>query len=128
MQIFVIAAMVCACGAIGGFVNALLAGDLHLPHREENVYSPGWIGNVVIGAVAALVVWGLYGPMAKVALIGQTAPGVQVVFTFAELAGSIVTGIGGGRILSSEVQKKALARERDELVENIRRPGSRGTR
>lgn len=122
MQIPLIALLVLACGGLGGLANALLAGDLHLPHREENIYSPGWIGNVVIGAVAALVFWGLYGPMAKVPVIGGTAPGVPVAFTIAELAGSIVTGIGGGRILSSEVERKALAKTKHELLNALTSP------
>jgi hypothetical protein len=103
------------CGAVGGLVNALLAGDLHLPHREGNVYSPGWIGNVVIGAVAALVTWGLYGPLAKAGVVGYaTVPAIS------ELAGAILTGIGGGRILSNEVEKKALVKAKDELTETLR--------
>jgi hypothetical protein len=122
MLISGIALLVLACGGLGGLVNALLAGDLHLPHREENIYRPGWIGNVVVGAVAALVFWGLYGPMAKVAVIGTTASNVTVAFTIAELAGSVVTGIGGGRILSSEVEKKALAKATNELVQALKQP------
>lgn len=117
MQVYSIALVVSGCGAIGGFVNALLAGELHLPHRESgNLYSPGWIGNVVIGAVAALVFWGLYGPLAKVAVLGATSASEHIAFTVAELAGSVVTGIGGGRILSSEVEKKALAKTKDALT------------
>jgi hypothetical protein len=122
MQIPLIALLVLACGGLGGLANALLAGDLHLPHREENIYSPGWIGNVVIGAIAALVFWGLYGPMAKVPVIGGTAPDVPVAFTIAELAGSIVTGIGGRRILSSEVERKALAKTKHELLDALTPP------
>lgn len=121
MQIWTIALIVASCGAVGGFVNALLAGDLHLPHREDDtLYSPGWIGNVVIGAVAALVFWGLYGPMAKVAVIGPGNTAGQVTLTIAEVAGSIVTGIGGGRILSNEVEKKALTKMKDELTAALR--------
>lgn len=102
-------------------MNALLAGDLRLPHREqETLYSPGWIGNVLIGAVAALVVWGLYGPMAKVAVISSGNVATPVALTIAEVAGSIVTGIGGGRILSSEVEKKALTKMKDELAATLR--------
>ena len=120
MQIWSVAVIVSACGGIGGFVNALLAGDLRLPHREDNLYSPGWIGNVVIGAAAALVFWGLYGPMAKVAVIGSGDASPHVALTIAEVAGSIVTGIGGGRILSGEVEKKALTKMKDELVSTLR--------
>src|ERR1700686_3744111 len=114
MSVGWIAAIVIGCGAAGGFVNALLAGDLHLPHRQGNLYSPGWIGNVVIGAVATLVYWGLYGPMAKMAIVGIGLP-LPVSLTLSELAGSIVTGIAGGRILTNEVEKKALMRARDIL-------------
>jgi hypothetical protein len=121
MPIWIVALIVASCGALGGFVNALLAGDLHLPHREdETLYSPGWIGNVVIGSVAALVFWGLYGPMAKVAVIGSGSTSAQVTLTIAEVAGSIVTGIGGGRILSGEVEKKALTKMKDQLTAALR--------
>jgi len=120
MQVWGVAVLVCVFGAVGGFVNALLAGDLHLPTREGNLYSPGWIGNVVIGAVAALVFWGLYGPMAKVAVIGGDGGSAgKVIFTIAELAGSVVTGIGGGRILSSEVEKRALVKTKDALTDAL---------
>lgn len=123
MQVWEIAVLVCLSGAVGGFVNALLAGDLHLPHRAEgNLYSPGWVGNVVVGSVAALVFWGLYGPMAKVAIIGGDASATaKAIFTVSEIAGSVVTGIGGGRILSSEVDKRALAQTKDKLVDYVNR-------
>lgn len=118
MQIWTIAVVIIVCGGIGGFANALNAGDLHLPHRQPgNVYSPGWIGNVIIGAVAALVLWGLYGPMAKVVLIGDSASTVHISMTFADVAGAILTGIGGARILSNEVEKKAMARTQKNLAE-----------
>ncbi|MEA2344744.1 MAG: hypothetical protein QOF63_2913 [Thermoanaerobaculia bacterium] len=118
MQIWTIAIVIIVCGGIGGFANALNAGDLHLPHRQPgNVYSPGWIGNVIIGSVAAVVLWGLYGPMAKVVLIGESAAAVHVSMTFADVAGAILTGIGGARILSNEVEKKAMSQTKKNLTE-----------
>ena len=63
--------------------------------------------------------WGLYGPMAKVAVIGEISPTMRVTFTIAELAGSLVTGIGGGRILSSEVEKRALSKTKDALTDAL---------
>jgi heme/copper-type cytochrome/quinol oxidase subunit 1 len=120
MQVWVIALIVLVCGGVGGFVNALLAGDLRLPRRDADMYSPGWIGNVIIGAVAALVFWGIYGPMAKVAVIGpDTNEATKAIFTISELAGSVVTGIGGGRILSSEVEKRALTKMKESLTDAL---------
>ena len=49
-------------------------------------------------------------------MIGATPVPEHITFTVAELAGSVVTGIGGGRILSSEVEKKALIRTKDALA------------
>lgn len=114
MSVGWIAALMVGCGAAGGFVNALLASELHLPHRHGDLYSPGWIGNVVIGAVASIVYWGLYGPMARTPILGGTVSWP----TLSELAGVIVTGIAGSRILSNEVEKKAISRARDILADS----------
>ena len=101
MQIPPIALLALACGGLGGFVNALLAGDFHLPRRQENSYSTGWIGDVLVGAMAAVVFWGLYGPTVNVAVAGTAVRNVPVAFTIAQLAGFLTIGIGGARILSS---------------------------
>lgn len=119
MFVLVVVLVILASGALGGFINALLAGDLHLPHRRGKIYSPGWIGNVVIGAVAALVYWGLYGPLAKSLVLGATAT-ASATLTVAEIAGSILTGVAGGRILTSEVEKKALVQARNMLADAMR--------
>jgi hypothetical protein len=117
--VWLVGLIVFACGCFGGFVNALLTGELKLPHRDPagHVYSPGWIGNVISGGVAALVFWGLYGPLAKNVIVGPGS--VEFTFTLSELAGSIVTGIGGGRLLTSEIEKKALMKTKDILVEQL---------
>ncbi len=50
---------------------------------------------------------------------------LKASLTLSELAGSIVTGIAGGRILTNEVEKKVLSKARDTLAEVIDRRGSR---
>jgi hypothetical protein len=108
VQIWTIAAVVSVSGALGGFVNAFLTGSLHLPRRTEDRYAPGWIGNVVVGAVAALVIWGIYDASSTTAVIGEGSSNAKGILTFAEVAGSIVVGIGAARILASGVEKKRL--------------------
>jgi hypothetical protein len=95
----------------------LITGELKLPKldREANVYRPGWIGNMVVGGAAALVFWGLYGPLAKAELIAA-APVVQPSLKIAELCGSLLTGIGGGRLLTAELEKQVLKNQNDALV------------
>src|SRR5204862_37776 len=98
--------IVCAAGCLGGFVNALLTGELRLPQVDNaaRLFRPGWVGNVVIGGVAALVFWALYGPFAKTPILGHSDV-ARVTLTLSELAGSVLTGIGGGRLLMAEVEK-----------------------
>lgn len=118
MQIWTICAVIFGGGCFGGLVNALIAGELHLPRldRRARVWRPGWIGNVIVGGAGALVFWGLYGPMAGALVIGDGAS-PRIVLHLAEILGSILSGIGGGRLLSSEVDRRLLRSENDALAE-----------
>ncbi len=76
------------------------------------------MGNVLIGGVAALVFWGLYGPLSEAILIGSTdtaAASVVPSLRVAELFGSLITGIGGGRLLTNEVDRRVLENRNEAL-------------
>jgi hypothetical protein len=98
MTIWTAAIVVSVCGAVGGFVNAFLAGTLHLPRRIGDTYTPGWIGNVAIGAVVALVFWSLRDPSSRVG-IGESS---HAILTLAEVAASLAAGIGAAHLLARE--------------------------
>lgn len=109
-----------AAGCFGGLTNAAIAGEFHLPHKdaEARIFRPGWIGNVLVGGVAALVFWGLYGPMAAAVVIGTEAPqAIHAVLRVSELFGALLTGVGGGRLLTAAVEKKISEREKSALNE-----------
>ena len=100
-----------AAGAIGGLANLLLAGDgFHLPKYDPptGIYLPGFLGNIAIGGIAAVVSWGLYGPFSSTVIIGagrldgHDDPSV----TLASRVGAILVGTGGARWLASEVDKR----------------------
>lgn len=107
-------------GAVGGVVNALLTDKgFYLPTKEQveegiTIVRPGWIGNVVIGVVAAVVSWGLYGPFAAFYIAGTSAvtqAGVapeQIGLTLSSLVGAVLVGVGGARWLTNEVDKSLL--------------------
>ena len=105
--------LVFVAGCIGGFVNALLAGELELPrYRKEcaTLYL-GWVGNALIGGVAALVFWGLYGPLAKATILGSvaaTASSVEPTLAVGEMCGSLIAGLGGGQLLPTLVDNRCL--------------------
>jgi hypothetical protein len=105
MTVVAAAAVIAGLGALGGLVNCAIAGEFALPHidRQAKVWRPGWIGNVVAGAVAAPVIWGIYGPLA-----GRSITGTEPIeLTLIQAFTSIVIGLGGGRILTLESQKQA---------------------
>ena len=111
MQVWVVILSISVAGAVGGLLNALLTSEgLALARMEQlsgggRIWRPGFIGNVAIGAVAAVVLAGLYSPLGSVALGGAT-PSNPVTLTIGALAGALLSGIGGARVLTSEVQKR----------------------
>lgn len=102
-------------GAVGGLVNALMSDNgFVLPQYEKldaaKILRPGVIGNALIGAVAAVVSWALYGPVGQLPVLGATAhaDSADITLTYAALAGAILVGIGGARWLSDQVDKNLL--------------------
>jgi hypothetical protein len=96
--------IVVACGAAGGFVNVFIGDSgLHLPRVENDVFQPGFIGTVFVGAVAALGSWG----MAKgFTIIGTAAS--PLTFSTGDLANALIIGFGGAKWFKSEAEKDTL--------------------
>jgi hypothetical protein len=117
MTIWLMLLAVVAAGAVGGAINALTSDNgFLLPKSEEangtTIVRPGYLGNIGIGAVAAVVSWGLYGPLSSYVVVGfgaQPAVGSQPGgLSLAALVGAILVGVGGARWLSNEVDKTLL--------------------
>src|SRR6266542_3395714 len=100
MTIWQIILLIAGCGAIGGIVNSAINGEFNYPRvdRAEKVRRPCWIGNVLVCAVAALVVWGVYGTLASYHLVTVTK--IELHLTVAQLLTSLVVGLSGGKILT----------------------------
>lgn len=131
---------VALAGAVGGLANALLAGGgLALPEivRVEGspVFVPGFFGNVFIGAIAAVLSWGLYGPFAHVSLLGGSrtgdgSPPEMITLPLAALAGALLVGFSGGRWMTAEAEKQlnhGTAVLAAEAAERAARSSARGT-
>lgn len=110
---------VAMAGGLGGVVNAIMSdGGFRLPRRQATTdgslvtITPGWIGNVIIGAVAAAVSWGLYGPLASQIVVmvhaSDNGPKSEASLTLGSLMGAVIVGIGGARWLTNEVDKSLL--------------------
>ena len=107
-------------GAIGGVVNAVMTDNGFIKPKREVVdgktiiWRPGYFGNILIGAVAAVVSWGLYGPLSSVLIAGtsealdENVSPDKIGLTLAALVGAVMIGIGGARWLTNEVDKSLL--------------------
>ena len=76
------------------------------------VIRPGFVGLIIVGAIAAVLSWGLYGPLANVTIFGgsDSASDEDDNFgiTVAALAGAVLVGVGGSKWLASAVDKALL--------------------
>jgi hypothetical protein len=94
-------------GALGGLLNAYLQdGGFKLPGFQvltdgQSIFRPGFFGNVLIGMIAAVVMWGLYG---------TPSPPAGVHWQWAgNVAASILAGVGGSRVLTNQIDKKLIS-------------------
>jgi hypothetical protein len=108
-------AIIFVFGAVGGVVNALLSDNgFILPRKEEQnntrIIRPGFLVNIFIGGIAALVSWGLYGPFAGVFIIGGNIdPNAGITgLSLSSVIGGLLVGVSGARWLTNEVDKKLL--------------------
>lgn len=107
-------------GAVGGLVNALMTDNgFLLPRKEQvdtgaSIFRPGYLGNLLIGAAAAVISWGLYGPLATYLIAGTTealstnSSPDKIGLSLSSLVGAVLVGIGGARWLTNEVDKNLL--------------------
>jgi hypothetical protein len=106
--------LILASGALGGIVNALVSDNGFIKPSEEIaedmvIVRPGFAGNIVLGAIAAFISWGLYGAFANSIVYGPAPNGSgEITISLSALAGALLVGIGGARWLTNEVDKKLL--------------------
>lgn len=102
--------MVALAGAVGGFFNGLLAENgVVLPTMEGGILRLGIAGNILIGAFAAVLTWGLYGPLKDAVLVGPHPVGeVAATLTVTAFVGAALAGAGGARVITGEIDKRFL--------------------
>lgn len=108
-------------------VNTLMTqGKLALPGFHARIFCPGFIGNVVVGAFAALISWALYGAGAGIEVAREGGGAREVLsLTVGALAGAALVGVGGARWLSSEVDAKLLRASVNYSAERLMTPDQR---
>lgn len=100
-------------GAIGGLINAFLSDNgFALPKQEitsgASLWRPGYLGNVFVSTVSALISWGLYGPYANHVLFPTDNTAPRLTFSVANMVGALLVGVAGSRWLTNEVDKSLM--------------------
>ncbi len=113
--LWIVMLIVAVAGGVGGAVNAYLSDNGFAFPRQEKmdgtvIIRPGFLGTIAVGAVAAVVSWGLYGPFASASVVGQSALTGQTTPSLAlsALVGAVLVGVGGGRWLTDYSDKQLL--------------------
>jgi hypothetical protein len=112
---------IAGAGFVGGLLNAFFAAEGFILGRVDKlpdgstIWRPGFLGNVVVGGVTAIVLTALYSPLGSLKL-KSTASTYDL--TLAELAGALLSGLGGARLLTQEVWRHydQLAQEKTKAV------------
>jgi hypothetical protein len=114
--------LVFAAGGTGGVINAVMTENgFPMPKKETvdgatTIIRPGVLGNVLVGGAAALISWGLYGPLSAFVIVStdkagagaSIEQGAQSGLTLAALVGAMLIGISGAKWLTNEVDKNLL--------------------
>jgi len=125
MGIWILLMLIGVAGAVGGGINAFLSKNgVTLPYRVETdqgpVIQPGVVGNMVVGAVAAVVSWGLYGPLSSATIsVHPGAASPEIGMSVSSLVGSILMGMGGARWLTQEAHMRLWKASTVKISEKV---------
>lgn len=120
-------------GVVGGLLNACFAHEGFVLWRMESlpgnrrVWRPGFLGNMLVGGVTAVVMATLYSPLGAIP-IGMAHTTATYPLTLGGLAGALLAGIGGARLLTREVDRRFMdvtEARLVELVDDLRRARQR---
>src|SRR5215472_16462564 len=74
MNPWICATLICAAGAAGGLVNAMISQNgFALPKQIEGVWCPGELSTIVAGTFAAFASWAFYGSGATIDIADSAA-------------------------------------------------------
>jgi hypothetical protein len=109
-------------GSLGSLVSAFVGDNgWHLPMNDNGIFRPGYLGNILVGALAALASWG----MQKAAILIGT-PSATLSFSTADMANAIVIGFGGASWFKSQIEKVILQKTAAVAAGKPSDPGAAG--
>ncbi len=119
MSIWQLLGLVFVAGGIGGVINSLLTDKgFVLPHTVPkgdgtSILVPGFLGNILIGSVAAAVSWLLYGPLSQASVTSTATPAMDLAI----LGGAVLVGMSGSGWLHNAIDKNVLRAAASQAAE-----------
>ncbi len=122
MQSYQVILLLFVMGLVGGLLNAYLSdGGFLMPQMDkladgQRIWRPGFPGNALIGGVTAVIMAVVYGPRGAADLAGAAKLDLRT------LAGALLSGIGGARLLTQEVSRRygeSVKTETNEAIRNL---------
>jgi hypothetical protein len=109
-------------GAAGGLIKGFLPGKggIRMPsyNKKTKVWDPGLAGNILVGGVAPVIIWLIYGPFSGkdfATILDEIVP-----ISLLQIGMSFLIGIGGATILSSLADKQANELTKESLAEALK--------
>ena len=114
--------LVILMGGLGSLVS-LFIGDngWHLPMIDQGVFRPGYLGNMLVGGLAALASWGM---LQAAVLIG--AKHDALVFKTSDMSNAIIVGFGRASWFKSQIEKVILQKTAAVAAGKPSDPGAAG--
>ena len=101
----------CVGGVVAGFIAGVNSNRMGIWYTEGKCRTrfPGFLGNVLLGGIAAIVFWALYGPFTGATIIGDATDIINL--TIGQLAGCFLIGMGGPGFLLMEAGRRCADRQ-----------------
>ena len=111
--------VVTIAGALGGLANVFIGDSgLHLPKVEDGVFMPGYLGTLVVGALAALGAW---CTTKSITIFGGPT---TVNFSTVDIGNALIIGFGGAKWFKSEIEKDILQKTASIAASKPSNPGA----
>ena len=127
MSLISLISIIAGFGSVGAIVNCFQNGerDWFPRYNEElKVRRPGILGTIIGGAVSAVAVWAIYGPLASFDVVNGNTKTASL--TLVQLGSSLVVGFGGAKAINSlanqkadQFAKKKLANDNKQLSKKV---------
>lgn len=104
----------CIGGVVAGFITGTNSKNKWIWYTNDECHTrfPGFLGNVLLGGISALVFWGLYGPFTGATIIGSAME--EINLTIGQLVSCFLIGMGGPGFLVTEAGLRCSDRQKKE--------------